>query len=167
MSMSWVLALTYNAVLLSVGGYAWVRGGRPERIGAAINIAASFATGALQLIDRRHYAPAEAIVLGIDVVVAISFYWLAIRTTRFWPIWAFGFALANLIMTVAALLLPGVSLFAYHSGLSAYAYLALGALLLGAWRMPPGADDVLKNGSRRAWFAKEKLREHSQLNSNV
>lgn len=167
MSMSWLLALTYNAILLSVSGYAWVRGGRPERIGAAINIAASFVTGALQLFDRRHYAPAEAIVLGIDVAVAMSFYWLAIRITRFWPIWAFGFALANLIMTVAALLLPSVSLFAYHSGLRAYAYLALGALLLGTCRMPRGADDVLKNGSRRSWFAREKLREYSQLNSNL
>ena len=44
MSTGWLLAMAYNAILLSVGGYAWVRGGRPERAGAAINIAASFAT---------------------------------------------------------------------------------------------------------------------------
>nr|QXY08330.1 hypothetical protein [uncultured Sphingobium sp.] len=149
MSTGWLLALAYNAILLSAGGYAWVRGGRPERAGAAINIAASFATGALQLFDRRHYAPAEGIVLGIDVAVVISFYWLAIRTNRFWPIWAFGFALANLIMSAAALLLPGVSLFAYHSGLRAYAYLALGALLLGTYHMPRGADEELRDGFRQ------------------
>ncbi|WP_202902837.1 hypothetical protein [Novosphingobium resinovorum] len=151
--------MTYNAVLLSAGGYAWVRGGRPERVGAAINITASFVTGALQTFDQRHYAPAEAIVLGIDVAVIIGFFWLAIRTTRFWPIWAFGFALANLIMSVSALLLPGVSLFAYHSGLRAYAYLALSALLLGTCRMSRSADEVLKDGSRQAWFAREKVRE--------
>lgn len=167
MSMSWLLALVYNVILLSVAGYAVIRGGRPERIGAAIHIAASFATGALQLFDQRHYAPAGAIVLGIDVAVTLGFYWLAIRTTRFWPVWAFGFALANLIMSVAALLLPSVSLFAYHSGLRAYAYLALGALLLGTWRMPRNADEVLKDGSRRAWFARERLSETSQLNSKM
>ncbi len=103
MSTGWLLAMAYNAILLSVGGYAWVRGGRPERAGAAINIAASFATGALQLFNQRHYAPAETMVLGIDVAVVMSFYWLAIHTTRFWPSWAFGFALCNLIMSVAAL----------------------------------------------------------------
>ena len=150
MSTGWLLAMAYNAILLSVGGYAWVRGGRPERAGAAINIAASFATGALQLFNQRHYAPAETMVLGIDVAVVMSFYWLAIHTPRFWPIWAFGFALANLIMSVAALLLPDVSLFAYHSGLRTYAYLALGALLLGTWRMPRGADEALRDGSRQA-----------------
>jgi hypothetical protein len=90
MSTSWLLALTYNAVLLCVSGYAWVRGGRPERIGAAINFVASCATTVLQLIDQRFYAPAEAVVLGIDCSVAVSFYWLAISTIRFWPIWALG-----------------------------------------------------------------------------
>ena len=157
--MSWLLALTYNAVLVSVSGYAWVRGGRPERIGAAVNVVASCATTALQLIDRRYFAPADVIVFGIDVAVTMSFYWLAVITIRFWPIWAFGFALADLAMSVAARFMPSVSLFAYHSGLDAYAYLALGALLLGTHRLPWNADDVLKDGTRRAWFEREKSRE--------
>lgn len=159
MSANVLLALAYNAVLLSVCGYAWVRGGRPERIGAAINIVASFATTVLQLTDRQYFTPAQVVVLGIDALVAVGFYWLAVTTIRFWPIWAFGFALADLVMSLAALFLPSVSLFAYHSGLRAYAYLALGALLLGAHRMPRDADDVLKNGSRRLWGERERSRE--------
>lgn len=161
MSTGWLLALMYNAVLLSVGGYAWVRGGRPERIGAAINVVASFVTGALQLLDRRYYTPAETIVLGIDVAVVIGFYWLAVSTIRFWPVWAFGFALANLIITAAVLLLPDGSLFAYRSGLNAYAYLALGALALGTYRVPRSADDMLRDGSRQTWIARESQSENS------
>lgn len=159
MSTNVFLALAFNAVLLGVCGYAWVRGGRPERIGATINLVASFATTALQLTDAQYFAPAQVVVLGIDAAVAAGFYWLAVTTIRFWPIWAFGFALSDLVMSLAALFLPKVSLFAYHSGLRAYAYLALGALYFGARRMPRDADDVLKNGSRRLWFERERSRE--------
>jgi len=92
-------------------------------------------------------------MLMIDASVAAMFFWLAIRTTRFWPIWAFGFALGDLILSAAGILMPKIVLFIYNSGLVLYAYLALFALALGTNRLPRNADPVTKDGFRSTWQA--------------
>ncbi|WP_298670742.1 hypothetical protein [uncultured Sphingomonas sp.] len=136
-------------VLLGVCGCAFLLGGRPERIGASINLLASFATTGLRLADPHFNMPADAAVLGIDVSVAVGFFWLAIATIRFWPIWAFGFAVANLGTSAAGGWLPQVSVFAYLTGLGIYAYLALGALLVGTLCLPRNAGPWVRRGMRR------------------
>lgn len=152
MSLSLALALLFDATLVTICGYALVRGGRPERLGAAINLAATAATLASRLQSSMHLVPLDMTIMVIDLFVASSFYWLAITTVRFWPIWAAGFALADLFMSSSGALLPQVPLFAYHTGLGIYAYLALGALALGTFRLPRNAEPHLRNGSRRSWI---------------
>lgn len=145
------LALLYNMVLVAVCCFAAVRGGRPERIGAALNVTASIGSSIARSMAITSWAPAETVILVIDVGIAAGFFWLAIRTIRFWPIWAFGFALANLFISLAGGLLPKVTLFAYSSGLVLYAYLALGSLAFGTFLLPRDANPSLRNGSRRLW----------------
>ncbi len=87
----------------------------------------------------------------IDAGVAAGFHWLGVTTIRFWPIWATGFAVADLFMSIFGALLPGVPLFAYHTGLGIYAYLALGTLALGTLRLPANAEPHIRKGSRRLW----------------
>jgi len=152
MSPHVVLALLFNAILVAVCGFAIVRGGRPERRGAAINLVAATITTVLRLSDARYFAPAEKVVMAIDLAVAAGFFWLAISTIRFWPVWAAGFALADLFMSLFGRLLPNIPLFAFHTGLGIYAYLALGALALGTLRLPRDAEPYLRNGSRRSWL---------------
>jgi hypothetical protein len=159
MTLQIALALLFDATLALVCGYALIGGGRPERIGAAINLSASMVTTLLRLSDASYFAPLAFIIVLIDLAVAAGFYWLAIKTTRFWPIWAAGFALADLFISVAGALLPQVPLFAYHTGLGIYAYLALGALALGTFRLPRDAAPYIRNGSRQAWI--RHLRETS------
>lgn len=96
--------------------------------------------------------PAEGWVLAIDAAVAAGFFWLGTTTTRFWPVWAAGFALADLFMSICGALLPRVPLFAYHTGLGIYAYLALGALALGTFRLASHAAPHIRDGSRRQWL---------------
>ncbi len=60
-------------------------------------------------------------------------------------------AVADLFMSIFGALLPRVPLFAYHTGLGIYAYLALGALALGTFRLPATAEPHIRNGSRRLW----------------
>lgn len=153
------LALLFDGTLLLTCGYAALKGGRPERIGASINILASVVTTALRLTDASYFAPAEITTFLIDLAVASGFFWLGVSTIRFWPIWAAGFAVADLFMSIFGALLPQVSLFAYHTGLGIYAYLALGALALGTFRLPPDAEPYIRNGSRRLWV--QKLNETS------
>jgi hypothetical protein len=146
------LAMLFDTTLVAICCYALIRGGRPERMGAVINLSASALTSALRLLDVGYLAPAESVILSIDLVVAISFYWLGITTIRFWPIWAAGFALADLFTSLIGGLLPHIRLFAYHSGLGIYAYLALGALALATSRLPRDAEPYLRNGSRQSWL---------------
>ena len=148
MTSQFMLALIFNGVLVTTCLYAAVRGGRPERIGAGINIAASGVTTTLRLTSSHFYAPADLIVLSIDLLVVAGFYWLAISTRRFWPIWAFGFALANIFVSIAGGLIPQTPLFAYHTGLGAYAYLALASLALGTRYLPKNASSECRQGRR-------------------
>lgn len=148
MSSRLVLALVFNGVLVTICIYAAVRGGRPERIGAGINIVASGLTTALRLANPYFYAPAELLVLSIDALVMAGFYWLAVNTTRFWPIWAFGFAVANLFVSLAGGLIPKTPLFAYHTGLGLYAYLALASLAIGTFYLPNRAFESSRDGRR-------------------
>ena len=143
-----VLALIFNGLLVATCLYASVRGGRPERIGAGINVIAACLTTALRLMNAQFFAPAELVVLSIDALVAAGFYWLAISTTRFWPVWAFGFAVANIFVSLAGGLIPDTPLFAYHTGLGVYAYLALGSLAIGTFRIRRDASPAVRDGRR-------------------
>lgn len=134
--------------MIGVCGYASICGGRPERIGATISMVSWILTMAMRLMFVSAWFPAALSVLAIDIAVTAGFFWLAVTTTRFWPIWAFGFALSDILTSVAGALLPRTVLFVYHTGLGIYAYLALGALALGTYRLPRDADPVLRSGAR-------------------
>ena len=146
-----LLALAYDFILVAVCLFAFVRGGRPERVGASINLAASIATVALRWLRIATGAPAEIIVLAIDAAVLATFFRLAIRSTRFWPIWAFGFALADIVVSITGSLLPTTPFIAYHTTLGIYAYLALAALAIGTYRLPHDATPEQRRGHRPPW----------------
>jgi hypothetical protein len=152
MTIPEALAASFNVVMTATVIFALIRGGRPERIGALINVGGFALTVLIRLFVPNAWAPAEVLVLLVDAAVTSGFFWLAIATTRFWPIWAVGFALADLFMSIAGALLPHVPLFAYQSGLVIYAYLALGALALGTFHLPSTAKPYMRNGSRRLWL---------------
>lgn len=152
MTLSVVLAVGFDVFATAALLFAFVRGGRPERLGGLVHLAGLVASTVLRLVAPTvNWAPGALPILAIDIGVAAGFLWLGVSTIRFWPIWAAGFALADLFMSVCGALLPHVSLFAYHTGLGIYAYLALGALALGTFRLPADAERYLRNGSRRSW----------------
>jgi hypothetical protein len=158
MTVSVLLAIAYDVSLVAVCLYAFVRGGRPERLGASINLVGSILSSTARLSGFASWAPLEPTILLIDLGVAFGFYKLATTTTRFWPIWAFGFALADIFAGVAGKFLPETTLIAYESGLGVYAYLALIALAIGCARLPADADETTRSGARRSC--------HSQTNRN-
>lgn len=154
MTIYLLLAIAYDVTLVAVCLYATVRGGRPERWGAAINFTGSALSSATRLLGFASWAPAEIIVLAIDLGVAMGFYHLAMTTTRFWPVWAAGFALANLFASIAGTFLPDSTLLAYASGQGLYAYFALFVLALGTARLPADPDDITRSGVRPSCHAR-------------
>jgi hypothetical protein len=153
MSTQEILALVFNTVMAAVFLFAIVRGGRPERLGVLINLVGFGATTAFRLLfGAIAWAPGDVATMTIDLAVGGGFFWLGVTTIRFWPIWAAGFVLADLFMSLFGRLLPNIHLFAYHTGLGIYAYLALGALALGTFRLPRGAEPHIRHGSRKLWL---------------
>ena len=161
-----ILAILYNVVLIAVCGFAVLRGGRPERQGAVMTLIASIVSGAIQFWSVAYWEPAQIVILAVDISVAIGFFWLAVSTIRYWPIWAFGFALANLFIGAAGAILPNITLFAYSSGVVLYAYLALGALAFGTLRLPRDASFALRHGSRRLWQQQQPENQSKDLQTS-
>lgn len=151
MDLRIVLAYAFNGALLVICSFALLRGGRPERVGAIVNILGCLITAIVRLALPAAWAPAHFAVTVIDLSVLATFFWLAIRSTRFWPIWAFGFALADIVISIAGALLPRTPLFAYHTGIGIYAYLALAALAIGTYRLPRDATPDQRRGHRPRW----------------
>lgn len=159
------LAVAYDITLVAVCAFALIKGGPPERWGALINLVGTFLSSAARLSGIASWAPMEGLVLVIDGLVAFGFYRLAITTTRFWPIWALGFAFADLYVSIAGRFLPHAVLLAYETGLSVYSYLALLALALGTLRLSTTSDPHLRSGARPPW-PPQTTRSESESSSN-
>lgn len=70
--------------------YALLRGGAPEKIGAAIFLSAALLSMALAEPAGSRFDSVEAGVLLVDLGVLAGFMAMAIMSTRFWPIWMSG-----------------------------------------------------------------------------
>lgn len=150
--MRLALALFYDLMLVLVCILAVVRGGRPERQGALICLAGSALSSAGRLAGIASWAPAAWFVLAVDAFVALGFFWLATTTIRFWPVWAFGFALADIFVNIAAVIFPSFKPLAYQSMLGVYAYLALFVIGLASVKLPSSASAALRRGDRSSFL---------------
>lgn len=125
--------LIFNAVQLLVCGYAWWRGGQPERMVALLLMAAALGTLLLPTtpreFDQLHWR-----VLAIDVALLAALVGVALRAARFWPLWLAAMHLIAIAVHFAKayhpLLLPWI--YAVAVGQLAYPMLAL--LLVGTIR---------------------------------
>ena len=116
-------------ITLAVCGYAIVAGGREERAAGFVICVASFATPLAQnLITDALVRPT---LIAIDVGLLLFLGGLAMRSDRFWPMWAAGFHLLALLAYGAVALNPGVLPPSLFTALNLVAYLVLLALLAG------------------------------------
>ncbi|UAK23756.1 hypothetical protein [Sphingomonas nostoxanthinifaciens] len=132
---NWFLAapLIYDAALVACCGYAVAVGGRPERIGAGIAIAASGASDCVILL--RHWSAFDASdgLAMVDLGTLIAFDALMVRSRRHWPIFVTGVQLASVTIDLAMLLSP-IPLRPYLRWQGKFAYPILMALAAGAFR---------------------------------
>src|SRR5687767_1986198 len=77
----------YYAILLPCCLYALLRGGEPERIGAAIFAIASILTTVALSAPSSRYQWVEVGALAVDVAMLVAVVALALRANRFWPLW--------------------------------------------------------------------------------
>ncbi len=75
-------------------------------------------------------------VLLTDVAQLPVFLWLALRTPRYWPLFAAAFKLLLVVTHLARAVDPTISGWAYQTAGIAWSYLALFSIGYGAWTAP-------------------------------
>lgn len=116
--------------VLSSCGMAFRWGGLDERLAAFGFITA---TAASQLVAPQQYAGIETTLLTIDTTLLVALVILALRSDRFWPMWAAAFQLVGTTVHLASVTETGDFAWAYAVGLIFWSYPVLIALAAGTW----------------------------------
>jgi len=121
------------ALVVSCGVAAW-RGGWPERSAAAAMslawLASAFAQRSLQL-----WGPQTGIMI-IDGLLLSALLVVALRSDRWWPMWASGFHGLGMLLHVAVIIDADIWGRAYYVAGAIFSYLTMLALLLGGLSRP-------------------------------
>jgi len=116
------------AVLATCGiGFRW--GGFDERLASFAFVVAT----SLSWLAPTNYLHTETIVLLIDFALLTCLIMLALRSDRFWPMWAAAFQLVGTTVHFASMTETGNFAWAYAIGLIFWSYPVLVALGLGTW----------------------------------
>jgi hypothetical protein len=136
MSIFALLRIFYLCCLAVTCYIGWRRGGRSEKVGVLIILTASMVTILVQQSTMFDWRTDRLTLIGVDVIVLLAFFILALRTRRFWPLWATAFHLIAVCSHFVIFLEP-------HRILQAY------ALLQGFWAYPIMVSIILGCRSAR------------------
>ena len=116
---------------------AVLRGRDTERLAAATVLL----TWSLTLVVvRRGTEGTQWLVLFIDIAQLPVFLWLALRSSRYWPLFAAAFKLLLVLTHLARAIDPSISGWAYQTAGIIWSYLALITISYGAWTAPRHAE---------------------------
>ena len=121
--------LGLSVVVISCGmAVKW--GGVDERLASLGFILATLAS---HVWTRSDYALTETIVLMIDAALLLGLVVLALRSDRFWPMWAAAFQLVGTTVHFASMMATADYASAYGVALVFWSYPVLIALGVGTW----------------------------------
>ena len=124
----------FAPLLLIVCAYALWRGGADERIVAATCLAGTIATMLTISPLAQRYEGIEQGTMFVDLAVLGGFVAVALRSSRFWPLWVAGLqlttSLGHLLKGANQDLLPQ----AYGAALQFWSYPILIILAVGTYR---------------------------------
>ena len=116
--------------LFGSSAVAWKWGGLDERLAALGFIAATVASN---LANQSSYLKTETGILAIDILLFAGLLALALRSDRFWPMWAAAFQLVGTTVHLASMVETGSFAWAYAVGLIFWSYPVMISLTLGTW----------------------------------
>jgi hypothetical protein len=140
--------VVFNFLMLGCCGYAFLRGGAPERIGAGIYGLGTALTVVAGWESSHRFASLEVGILIVDFAAFVAFVVLALRADRFWPLWVAALQLLASAGHVAKLVDPDMNRWAYAFLLAAGSYPTLLLIALGTWRHQ---QRLKKFGADRSW----------------
>jgi hypothetical protein len=131
----------YFTLLAAVCIFAFVRGGREERLAALVCLAASVASFAIYL-GVEGYEAVQPPIAAVDILALAAFIAISMKTARFWPLWVAGLQLTSATGHILKLAQPGLLPIAYATALASWSYLILIILAVGTWRAPKHTGSV-------------------------
>jgi len=124
----------FLSLLLLTCAFAFWRGQSDERIAAAACLFATIATRLVISPVAVRYTGLEVGLVLIDAAVLAAFVAIALRSSRFWPLWVAGLqltnSLAHLMKAVDLDLMPR----AYAAAAVFWSYPILIIIIVGTWR---------------------------------
>ncbi|WP_313536343.1 hypothetical protein [Sphingomonas sp.] len=93
MTIFLALRVLYAAFLIATTVLGMAFGGRSERLGAMIVLTASLATIFIQIPLLFEWKSFRSGLIAVDILTLIAFLYLALKSRRFWPLWATAFHL--------------------------------------------------------------------------
>lgn len=127
----------WPTVLLTVCAIAVWRGQDEERLAAG----GELATWALTLVVfKARSDDIQWAVFAIDAALLALLFWIALRSKRYWPLFAAGLQLLAVVTHVARALDTQVSGWAYLTAGLVFNYVTLFVIGYGAWTAPRYAE---------------------------
>jgi hypothetical protein len=112
----------FLTVQFAVCLYALLRGGGPERVVSAALLATVPPSLLLRAYGPVMFEGVEVGVLAIDIALAVTFFVVAIRACRFWPIWMFALHATAMLAHLARMLAPDATPWTYAVLLAFWSY---------------------------------------------
>lgn len=140
--------MVYLALLIACCGYSFMRGGAPERVGAAIIAIGSVLTYVAMSNPATNYRSVEADAFVVDLACLVAFLILALRAERFWPLWITALQIIGIAGHAVKLADPGTIRQAYAFALAFWSYPMLLLIVLGTWRHQ---QRLARFGFDRSW----------------
>jgi len=119
-------------------GYAFWRGGRPEKLAALACVTAWAISPLVQ--DNHNWIDPQWGVGAVDLALLGVFVWLALTTDRVWLLYMSAFQLLQVVIHVAIMVDKGVPAMPYRRGLVIWSYCTLVALAVGVWQVSRHPD---------------------------
>lgn len=118
------------AALFGSSAMAWRWGGTDEKLAS---LGFMLATALTPLVNESKYYQPEVGVLLVDLLLLAGLMVLALRSDRFWPMWAAAFQLVAVTVHVASFTEQGDFAWAYAVGLIFWSYPVMISLMIGTW----------------------------------
>lgn len=126
--------LAFLVLLIVSSLYAAVRGGKPERLGAATLLAGALLSVCLAQPFVARFRHVETGILLVDLTILGILLWLSLRSTRFWPIWIAALVGAEICIHLMRLAFPREIPQAYMTAIGLWSWAAQLLLMIATLR---------------------------------
>jgi len=126
--------MLFYALLLANCGYALVSGGKPERLAAAMLLAATILSKLFAIQVLGHFRGFEVDVFWVDVALLLGLTALALNTDRYWPIWMTSLHAYTVVAHLGELANPGTVFPIYMINSALVSYPIVMMVGIATWR---------------------------------